>query len=288
MRINASRKYLVFLVTIILFQVFITRTALSQEYLSAGEIAAISAASVGITALGVNVRSSAHDNKSLIHGPILFDAQLQRFLGGSCREAKSNFLDNTVGSAATPVISGSVLLASDLSWPLTDDKGKFAAQDLFLFGTGLLATKGITSLAKGLVARERPLLCLEPDLAGLRNNIDTSYDRNSFFSGHVSGAFFSAVYLNMRLRSIMRHELSPSEYDGWKWAPPTILFSWASFVGWSRIHAYKHFFSDVAAGALAGFLVAELFYSFNDSDLIIPATGQSPSAAPIFSIRFTF
>ena len=265
-----------------------SNNSFAQEYLSAGEVAAISAASVGITYLGVKVRSSAHDNKSLIHGPILFDSQLQRLLGGTCREEKTNFLDNTVGSAATPVVFGTILLASDLSWPQTEDKGKLAAQDMFLFSSGLLATKGITSLAKGLVARERPLLCLEPGIAEMRQQIDTAFDRNSFFSGHASSAFFSAVYLNKRLRSIMRHELTPDEYDGWSWAPPTLLFGWASFVGWTRIHAYRHFFSDVAAGALAGFLVAELFYSFNDSDLITNSSGQQSSSPPLVTFRFTF
>jgi membrane-associated phospholipid phosphatase len=86
----------------------------------------------------------------------------------------------------------------------------------------------------------------------------------------------------------MRHELSPDEYDGWSWAPPTLLFSWASFVGWTRIHAYKHFFTDVAAGALTGFLVAELFYSFNDKDLFTNPSGQPSSSTPLVTVRFTF
>lgn len=288
MRIKAFKINFSILTVVLLGTTVLHDKLSAQEYLSAGEVAAISAASVGITYLGVNVKSSAHDKKSLIHGPILFDAQLQRFLGGSCSEAKSNFLDNTVGSAATPVVFGTILLVSDLSWPLTEDKGKLAAQDMFLFGSGLLATKGVTSLAKGLVARERPLLCLEPGIAEMRQQVDTSYDRNSFFSGHASSAFFSAVYLNKRLRSIMRHELSPSDYDGWSWAPPALLFSWASFVGWSRIHAYKHFFTDVAAGALAGFLVAELFYSFNDTDLFSNSSGQPSPPAPLVTFRFTF
>ncbi|HEX2897336.1 MAG TPA: phosphatase PAP2 family protein [candidate division Zixibacteria bacterium] len=288
MRIKAFKRQITLLSAVVFCAGALTDEILAQEYLSAGEVAAISAASVGIAYIGVHVKSSAHDNKSLIHGPILFDTQLQRFLGGACSEAKSNFLDNSVGSAATPVVFGTILLASDLSWPPTDDKGKMAAQDMFLFGSGLLATKGITSLAKGLVARERPLLCLEPGIAEMRRQIDTAYDRNSFFSGHASSAFFSAVYLNKRLRSIMRHELSPNDYDGWSWAPPTLLFSWASFVGWTRIHAYKHFFTDVAAGALAGFLVAELFYSFNDSDLISNSPGQPSGSAPLVTFRFTF
>ena len=55
----------------------------------------------------------------------------------------------------------------------------------------------------------------------------------------------------------MRQELHAGEYRDYRWAPPTVLFSWASFVGWSRIHAYKHFVSDVMVGAAVGVLPAE-------------------------------
>ena len=290
MSIKALKLKIISITAAIIFCGLLSETSRAQDYLSAGEIAVISAASVGITVFGHKVKVSAKNNNSLIKGPILFDAQLQKFLGGECREGKTNFLDNTFGSAFTGGLYGTMLFAADMSWPQTDDKGKFVAQDMFLYGSGLLATKGITSLAKGLVARERPLLCLEPEIAGLRNNVDHSYDRNAFFSGHSSSAFFAAVYLNKRLRSIMRHELSNDKYDSWKWAPPTILFTWSSVVGWSRIHAYKHFFTDVVAGALVGFAVAELLYSFNDFDINAASGSGSPSppSRQIFQVRFTF
>jgi len=264
-----------------------TPTVKGQEYLSTEEIAVISAASVGIVAIGVAVKNNAHNDKSLINGPILFDAKLQKLLGGDCRPNKTNFLDNTVGSAVTPGFTGLMLLTADLSWPETNDKGKFVAQDLFLFTSGLFTTKGLTSLSKGLISRERPLPCLEPDIAGLRTDFNNAYDHNSFFSGHASSSFFSAVYLNKRLRSIMRRQLTPSEYDGWSWAPPALLFSWASIVGWSRIHAYKHYFTDVLAGAVVGYLVAELFYSFHDFDKMT-APSQPSGTRQIFSIRLKF
>ena len=264
------------------------RTTTAQDYLSAGELGAITAASVGILYFGESTQNSADTRKSLIHGPILFDAAMQRFLGGPCREGKTNFLDNPIGAAITPTAAGTILLAADMSWPQNGDKGKFVAQDMFLFTTGILATKGMTSLAKGIVSRQRPLPCLEPGIAELRDSIDYSYDHNSFFSGHVSGAFFATTFLNKRLRSIMRRELTPDEYDSWSWAPPALLFSWASVVGWSRIHAYKHFFTDVAAGALAGFLMAELFYSFNDYDITASPNSAASGTNKIIYVRFTF
>lgn len=266
---------------------FVPSTTPAQEYLSGEDVGLISAASLGITALGIVVKDNASDNKTLIHGPILFDEKLQKFLGGDCRAGKTNFLDNTIGSAATPVLYGLILFTADSKWPETNNKGKFVAQDLFLYTSGLIATKGITSLTKGLVSRQRPLPCLEPDIAGLRTDFDFSYDHNSFFSGHASGAFFAANFVNKRLRSIMRNELTSSEYDSWAWMPPTILFSWASVVGWSRIHAYKHFFTDVLAGAIAGYLMAELFYSFNDYNELMSSSSAS-GTRQIFSIKLKF
>jgi membrane-associated phospholipid phosphatase len=136
---------------------------------------------------------------------------------------------------------------------------------MFLFGMGLFTTKGITSLSKVIVARPRPMICLEPELADQRKEKDYDFDYNSFVSGHTSSAFFSCAFLNLRLRAIMRRELHPNDYRNWRWAPPALLFGWASFVGWSRIHAYRHYVSDVLAGAAVGMLLAELFYNFGDN-----------------------
>ena len=285
LKINKTKSFVVLLLTALVC--FPPRTG-AQDYLSAEELGAIAAASVGILYFGETSQNNSDARKSLIHGPILFDKALQRFLGGKCSERKTNFLDNSFGAAITPTVAGTILLATDLSWPQTNQKGKFVSQDMFLYTTGILATKGITSLAKGIVSRQRPLLCLEPAIAQLRDDADYAYDHNSFFSGHVSGAFFATTFLNKRLRSIMRQELSSSEYDSWSWAPPTLLFGWASVVGWSRIHAYKHFFTDVAAGALVGYLVAELFYSFNNYDIAGSPYNSAASANQIIYVRFTF
>ncbi len=288
MNIKSSKTRISTVLLATLLSGLLPHTSSAQDYLSAEKFGAITAATVGILYLGETSQNSASTNNSLIHGPILFDAALQKFLGGGCRPGKSNFLDHGLGGAVTPVFAGAILLTADLSWPQTNHKGKFVGQDMFLFTTGIVATKGITSLAKGIVSRQRPLPCLEPGIAELRNNVDYSYDHNSFFSGHASAAFFAATFLNKRLRSIMRHELSPDDYDSWSWAPPALLFSWASVVGWSRIHAYKHFFTDVAAGALAGFLMAELFYSFDSYDITAAPNSAAAGANKIIYVRFTF
>jgi len=285
LKINKTKSFVVLLLTALVC--FPPRTG-AQDYLPAEELGAIAAASVGILYFGETSQNNSDTRKSLIHGPILFDKALQKFLGGKCSEGKTNFLDNSYGAVVTPAIAGTILLAADLSWPQNGDKGKFVGQDMFLYTTGIIATKGVTGLAKGIVSRQRPLPCLEPGIAELREDINYAYDHSSFFSGHVSGAFFATTFLNKRLRSIMRHELTPDDYDSWSWAPPALLFSWASVVGWSRIHAYKHFFTDIAAGALAGFLMAELFYSFNNYDIAASPKSAAFGANKIIYVRFTF
>ena len=164
-----------------------------------------------------------------------------------------------MGGVFTPLAAVTLLLTADLAWPQAD-RDKESAEDVFLFLSGLAATEGVTNIAKGLISRPRPYMTLIPADQGERRGFRS--DRSSFFSGHTSSAFFSAVYLNLRLRNIMRAVLTASEYDSWRWAPPTVLFGWATFVAGSRVQAYRHYPSDVVFGALAGYLVAELFYSW--------------------------
>jgi len=110
-----------------------------------------------------------------------------------------------------------------LSYYIEDDIGR--QQFHYSFATMLLTT----AVLKLSINKSRP---------------DDSNNR-SFPSGHSAIAFHSAGYLRKRY--------------GWKPALPA--FAAASFVGYSRIEAYKHFVEDVIAGALLGFASAEWFTS---------------------------
>lgn len=71
---------------------------------------------------------------------------------------------------------------------------------------------------------------------------DKSNNR-SFPSGHSAIAFHSADYLRKR----------------YGWRPALPAFMAASFVGYSRVAADKHYVEDVFAGALLGIAAAEWF-----------------------------
>ena len=239
-------------------------TAPAEDYLSTADIAAISAGSLGTVALGEYARHFDSSRSARIEGPLPLETSLQKWLGGTYTSRKTNFLDQRFGGLITPAVCGLALISVDLSWP-QGQKNKTTLQDLLLFSAGALANTGINNIAKGLVARPRPYVVLYPDELPDHYRDNYAFNHSSFYSGHTSSAFFSATYLNKRIRAIMRMEMSADDYHGWRWAPPVLLYGWSTFVAWSRISTYRHYISDVAVGALAGYLIAELFFSFNES-----------------------
>jgi membrane-associated phospholipid phosphatase len=86
----------------------------------------------------------------------------------------------------------------------------------------------------------------------LKHSIDATRPdggRHSFPSGHTSLAFTGAEFIR-------------NEY-GWRWATPAYLA--AGFVGWSRVHAKKHYTHDVVAGAVIGMLSNHDFWLHPDA-----------------------
>ncbi|MCP4566272.1 MAG: phosphatase PAP2 family protein [FCB group bacterium] len=255
----------------------------AEDYLSAVEVSAIGTGAVLINLMGAQARRIEISDRSVIKGPLPEEMALHRFLGGKYYPGKTNFLDNWAGSAVTPVICGLALAGTDFSWPQKHSV-QDASQDMFLYISGLLTTKGLTDFSKGLFRRPRPVSFMV-DSAMAEMDRSHRWLRTAFFSGHTSSAFFSASFLNLRIRSIMRQRMTPSEYRGWRWASSTTLLGWAGFVGWSRIHAYKHFPSDVAIGAMIGYLIAELFYHWSMTNDSYKKTAAS---ATVFKISFSF
>lgn len=144
----------------------------------------------------------------------------------------------------------------DFAKVVTPFGGNRALQaSVLLIGTGLLSRNtalrdaGIDSLeselwAAGVVTpfikqaagRSRPI-----QDEGARSFHSFSGDHQSFPSGHATNAFAFAT-------AVAGH------YDGW--LVPTIVYTIASSVAFSRVNDRAHFPSDVVAGALIGHAVA--------------------------------
>lgn len=249
---------------LLIFSPFGTASSEAKNYLSANEAAALTLGTGTLAAIGNIVKNTrTRDGKSGWTAPLPGEEKLLHYLGGKYYPGKTNFLDTRFGAFATPAVALPLLVGINMKWP-RNEKGKDVSQDLFLLSTGLLATNGITELFKGIFRRQRPFVLLDSNITGDGERINPAFNNQSFFSGHTSIAFYTVTYLNLRLRTAMRQNLSAEEYKNWRWLSPTVLYGWATFVGWSRIHSYKHYPSDVLIGALVGSLLGELFYSLND------------------------
>ena len=114
-------------------------------------------------------------------------------------------------------------------------------QGAWQFGKSWAVTLGATEALKRTTHVERP---------------DRSNDE-SFPSGHASHAFAAATYMHRR------HGIE----EAWPW------YAAATYVGWTRVHANRHRWSDVAGSALlAG---ASSWW------LVEPAGTRSVSVIPI-------
>ena len=86
------------------------------------------------------------------------------------------------------------------------------------FWSSYLSSLSLTYLLKYTINKERP----------------NGHCCESFPSGHTASAFAGAMFIQKRYGS--------------KYGIPSLIL--ASFVGYSRVHAKKHFWEDVIAGAL--------------------------------------
>jgi membrane-associated phospholipid phosphatase len=134
------------------------------------------------------------------------------------------FISNTTGlvSFGIPVaVLGTGIILGDSS---LKQKG-------ILLGSSLILTSGITYIMKNSIKRSRPYKTY-PDIDKLSSG--GSY---SFPSGHTSEAFSTATSVSLAFP---------------KWYVIVPSFSWATAVGYSRMHLGVHYPSDVLAGALIG------------------------------------
>lgn len=109
----------------------------------------------------------------------------------------------------------------------------------FMIGTGVITTVGVTTVLKYSINRKRPFN-YDSDIIKLGSG-----GSPSFPSGHTTEAFALATTLSLA-------------YPKWYIIAP--VYSWASAVGYSRMHLGVHYPSDVLMGAIVGVSCAYLSF----------------------------
>lgn len=115
-------------------------------------------------------------------------------------------------------------------------------KEALYIGETVAASIFITIVSKRIIKRERPFETY-PEIEKLTNG-----GGYSFPSGHTSIAFATATSLSMT-------------YPKWYVIVPS--FTWATAIGYSRMHLGVHYPTDVLAGALIGSGSAYLTYKIN-------------------------
>ena len=161
--------------------------------------------------------------------------------------------------------------------------GRFPVDALLITEATVLAGD-LNQIAKFAFARERPFvhyLPRAPDV--IRALTDSPSDDNlSFFSGHTTLAFAVATSAGM-INTLRGYRLAPLVWG----AGMTMAVS----VGYLRIAADKHYFSDVMTGAVVGSIIGVgvplLFHSASSSSSSNPnppsASSQALLAPPLHS-----
>ncbi len=116
-----------------------------------------------------------------------------------------------------------------------------------LYGEALLFNAGITLMVKNAVDRKRPIL-YHPQLTAAIKLEGGSDNLRSFWSGHTSVAFCSAVFLSKIYSDL--HPARKSRFLVWG---GSLLM--ATTTAYLRFEAGKHFPTDLIAGAFAGSLI---------------------------------
>lgn len=121
-------------------------------------------------------------------------------------------------------------------------KDSILKKEALVIGESVAASIIITRVLKEVTKRDRPFITY-PEIEKL-----TLGGGNSMPSGHTSIAFATATSLTMT-------------YPKWYIIVPS--FSWASAIGYSRMHLGVHYPSDVFAGAIIGSASSFLTFKIN-------------------------
>ena len=115
---------------------------------------------------------------------------------------------------------------------------------VFQIWSSVILTQGLTESIKRLTQRKRP-------------NYKEGDEKHSFPSGHTAAAFTGASFIHKRYG--LKKAILP--------------YTFATFVGFSRVHAKKHWTTDVLAGAALATTVS--FLIADKSNISIATDGET-------------
>lgn len=267
---------------LLLCLLFVVPAGANDGYLKSDEVIGVAAGSFGLVGAGYLSRSAFENSGPRWTTPPFFDSWITKTFGRTPDGTPANFMDSDRASFASIITTGVMVGALDLSHPRRE-RGKDFLQGQFLYYSGALAQKGVHDIFKGLVGRQRPMMRYYPEIAETRYDYRNGRGHQSFYSGHASSAFYSMTFLNKRLRDILRMQLTGSDYRDYNWITSTVTYTWATIVALTRVHAYQHYFSDVLAGAVAGWLIGEFFYDLDDDMREMSSAGSPVMVRVSFS-----
>lgn len=145
-----------------------------------------------------------------------------------------------------------------------------------MYAETFLVTAAITTLAKGCIKRTRPYV--------YNNGVPTEEKMSaeaqmSFFSGHTSIAFASAVFTS----TVFGKYFPNSKFRPYVWAGSLIA---ASSVGYMRYAAGKHFPTDIITGAIIGSAIGYFIPYIHSSEKDSPVDINSTQNLVSFKINF--
>lgn len=173
--------------------------------------------------------------------------------------------------------------AALLAMDLTDRHNM--TRDLVGYLETYLVVGGLTDLTKDVVGRERPELEFVDDIAEeddltpeeVEEIEESGNNRRSFPSGHASGSFAYASYLERAVarRVGMRGPGRAAVFSA--------LYGLAGYISYSRIENDRHYFTDIVTGAALGVWVGRTYYRINHRDEFEPK--QEKTSAFVFAPR---
>jgi membrane-associated phospholipid phosphatase len=166
-------------------------------------------------------------------------------INGFDRFAADYYSPNIATASDVLVITA---VASPLLLLLSPDIRSDALTVGTMYAETMLLAAALPGLTKELVDRTRPYAYNSEAPITLKADADT---KRSFFSGHTSLAFASAVFLS----TVYSDYYPDSEYKPYIWGGTLLV---ATTVGLLRIFSGKHFPTDVLTGAAVGSFIGWL------------------------------